>query len=387
MKSVGIIAEYNPFHNGHKYHLDKIKQMYPNHTIILIMSGNFLQRGETSIIDKYTKTKIALQNDIDLIIELPFNFAVQSADTFSKGAIKLLNILNVEYLIFGSETNDIELFKILAKVQLENSDYQNKIKELLKQGINYPTALSKALSTITNKNINMPNDILGLSYVREILKNKYNIIPLCIERTNDYHNLDDTSKIISASNIRNKIKNKIDIKKYIPNTTLKYIDFNKLSFIDNAFEYLKYNIILNQNKLNEYLDVDEGIDNRIIKYIYDSKNIDDLIQKIKTKRYTYNKISRMLCHILTNYKKEDNYSDIEYIRILGMNNNGKNYLNKIKKTINLPIITKFSDFNSQYQKLELKLAYIYSLTINEKYRDDFISNEKKSKIIFKNNND
>ena len=383
MNSVGIIAEYNPFHNGHLYHLSKVKEMFPNHIIVLILSGNYLQRGEFSILDKYTKTKIVLENGIDLIIELPFNFAVQSADMFAKGAIQLLNELKVENLVFGSETNNIEDLKLLSKIQLENSNYQIKVKELMKKGINYPTALSKALKEISNMEVTTPNDILGLSYVREIIKNNYNINPICIKRTNDYHDLENNSNIVSASNIRNKINNNIDIKKYVPLKTYEYLKEVNINF-NYSFKYLKFKIISEINKLDEYLDVDEGIDNRIKKYIYSSNNYQELIDNIKTKRYTYNKISRMLCHILTGFKKSDVVSNIEYIRILGMNNIGKNYINSIKKNITLPIITKFSDFNDKYQQLELKLSYIYSLILEDNM---YVENEIKAKVIIQNKND
>ncbi len=383
MNSVGIIAEYNPFHNGHLYHLSKVKEMFPNHIIVLILSGNYLQRGEFSILDKYTKTKIVLENGIDLIIELPFNFAVQSADMFAKGAIQLLNELKVENLVFGSETNNIEDLKLLSKIQLENSNYQIKVKELMKKGINYPTALSKALKEISNMEVTTPNDILGLSYVREIIKNNYNINPICIKRTNDYHDLENNSNIVSASNIRNKINNNIDIKKYVPLKTYEYLKEVNINF-NYSFKYLKFKIISEINKLDEYLDVDEGIDNRIKKYIYSSNNYQELIDNIKTKRYTYNKISRMLCHILTGFKKSDVVSNIEYIRILGMNNIGKNYINSIKKNITLPIITKFSDFNDKYQQLELRLSYIYSLILEDNM---YVENEIKAKVIIQNKND
>ena len=387
MNSVGIIAEYNPFHNGHLYHLNKVKEMFPNSPIILILSGNYLQRGEISMLDKWTKTKIALENNIDLIIELPFNFATQSADIFAKGALQLLDALKVSNLVFGSESNNIEDLVLLANTQLNDKNYQNIIKEFLQKGVNYPTALSKALREITNKDICTPNDILGLSYVREIIKNNYNIKPICIKRTNDYHNIDENSNIISASNIRNKIKNNINIKNYVPNSTYKCLANIPTLFIDKYFSYLKYKIISNLNELNEYLDVDEGIDNRIKKFIYNSNNYDELINNIKTKRYTYNKISRMLCHILTSYKKSDVIENIEYIRILGMNNIGKNYINNIKKDIEFPIITKFSDFNKKYQDLELKLAYIYSLSLDSDDIFEYINNEKRSKVIIQNKND
>ena len=386
MKSVGIIAEYNPFHNGHLYHLKEIKKMFPDYTIILVMSGNFMQRGETSVINKYTKTKIALDNNIDLVIELPFNFATQSADIFAKGSLQILNKLKVDYLIFGSETNDIQKLKSFAHIQLNNTQYDDQVKKYLNEGVNYPTALSKTLKEMTGKEIDTPNDILGLSYVREIIQNNYNIKPICIKRTSDYHDINANDSIISASNIRNKLKKKLSVKNYVPKSAYKYLN-NDLSFIDNYYDYLKYSIIENIDNLNLFLTVDEGINNRIKKYIYTSKNYDELIKNIKTKRYTYNKISRMLCHILTGYKKSDKKEDVEYIRILGMNKKGQNYVNKIKKDIDVPLITKFTDLNKEYQTLELKLAYIYCLPFSKEKQEKYLDNEIKSKIIIQNKND
>ena len=186
MVSIGIICEYNPFHNGHLYHINKIKEMFPDSTIILVMSGNFTQRADASIINKWDKTEIALKNNIDLVVELPFKFTCQSADIFAYGAVNILNHLNVDYLVFGSETNDIEMFKEIANIQLSN-EYNKKVNELNKKGLNYATCLSKALEYYGYKNIKNPNDILAISYIRELKKINSNIIPISIKRDNDYN--------------------------------------------------------------------------------------------------------------------------------------------------------------------------------------------------------
>ena len=199
MSSVGIIAEYNPFHNGHLYHLKKVKEMFPDDVVILVLTGNFTERGRPSIIDKFTKTKIAKEAGIDLIVELPFIFATQSADFFAHGSIQILEKLKVEKFVFGSETNDIDKFITLAKVQLENEDFDKLVKIYSKLGENYPTALSKALLDLTGKNMTLPNDLLGISYVKEVIKNNYKIKPLCIKRTNDYHDKKLNNSIVSAT--------------------------------------------------------------------------------------------------------------------------------------------------------------------------------------------
>lgn len=367
MKSVGIICEYNPFHNGHLYHINKIKEMFNGYSIVLVLSPSFTERGEISTLNKFDKTKIALEYGVDLVVELPFPFATQSADIFAKGAIAILENLECEYLVFGSESNNIDDLLKLAKTQL-SKNYDNLVKEYLNSGINYPTAMSKALKKLTNIEIKNPNDLLGLSYVKEIIKNNYNIKPITIKRTNNYHDLEIKGKIVSASAIRNLILNKKSIKKYVPTLTCKYI--NKNNFSKKVFELLKYKIISTKD-LSIYQTVDEGIENRIIKYIANSNSLDELIKNIKTKRYTYNKISRMLIHILCDFTKEeaDNFSSITYIRVLGFNNKGKIYLSKIKKDICIPIITNPKNYDDEMLNLEHRITDIYNLITDNNIND------------------
>lgn len=376
MTTIGIICEYNPFHNGHIYHIKKIKEMYKDSIIILVMSGNFTQRGDISIINKWDKTKIALENNIDLVIELPFVFATQGADMFAKGAIQILNNLKVDKLIFGSECNNIKELTELAKIQLQEN-YENLVKKYTNDGMNYPTATSLALKQLGKKEIKEPNDILGLCYIKEIIKQKSSIEPITIKRTNNYHEK-ELKQISSATAIREAIKNNEDIKNYIPEESLKYI--NKNAFIDNYYNYLKYKI-LTTNNLEKYETVD-NIQYRIKEYINESNNLEELINKIKTKRYTYNRIKRMLLHILCDFTKEENKKcqNIEYIRILGFNKIGKSYLNKIKKQTNIPIISKFEKNNTMLN-IEYRSTCVYSLIF--KNSKEIIESEYKNKPIIK----
>ena len=377
MITIGIICEYNPFHNGHIYHIKKIKELYPNSTIILVMSGNFTQRGDTSIINKWDKTEIVLNNNIDLVVELPFVFSTQGADIFAKGAIQILNNLKVDKLIFGSECNDIEQLTKLAKIQLKQN-YDKLIKEYIKEGINYPTATSLALKELGGQIINNPNDILGICYIKEIIKQKTNIEPITIKRTNNYHGK-KLKKISSATAIRQALKENKNIKEYIPKETLKYI--NKNCLIENYYQYIKYKIII-ENDLEKYETIDDKIKYRIKKYIYDSNNLEELIEKIKTKRYTYNRIKRMLLHILCSFTKEENKmcKNIHYIRILGFNEAGKKYLHKIKKQTEIPIISSFSGIKDIMLDIELRTTCIYSIILNQK---EIIEKEYKNKPIIK----
>lgn len=365
MNIVGIICEYNPFHNGHIYHLKKVKELYPNSLIVLILNGYFLERGEISIESKEEKTKLALNYGVDLVIEHPFLFSSSSADIFASSALELLNELKVKTLIFGSETDNIDILTKIVKEQIKN---EHKLEQLMKKGINYPTALNK----ITESNITKPNDLLAISYIKAILKNNYKITPISIKRTNDYLDIESDDDIVSASNIRYKIKNGMNIKKYIPEGKINDINEKLL------FTLLKYKIIT-EDSLNKYLTVDEGLDNRLKKVINSVNSIEELIMKTKSKRYTYNRIRRMLIHILIGLTKQDKleHQRNEYIRILGMSKNGQTYLNSIKKDVNLPIVTKFN--NNIIRNYELKCAQIYKILTN----DDVLTFELSNKPIKK----
>ena len=353
---IGVVAEYNPFHNGHIYHLNKIKEKYPNSIIILVMSGNITERGDISIINKWDKAEIALNYGIDLVVELPFKYASQSADMFAKGALEILNELKVNKIIFGSESNDIDLLYKLANTQLSNK-YNNLVKKYLDK-YSYPDALGNALKELTNININTPNDLLGLSYIKEIIKNNYSISCETIKRTNDYNSKELTS-ISSATSIREAINNNIDISNSVPKETLDKI--NKSLVLNNYFDIIKYKI-LSTNDLTYILGIDEKIEPRIRKSISISNNIDELIQNIKTKKYSYNRIKRLLIYILLDYKKSEHNCN-NYIRILGFNKKGSKYLSSIKKDIKLPIITNYSNSNHLID-IDIKINNILSIKAN-----------------------
>lgn len=379
MKSIGIIAEYNPFHNGHLYHLSKIKEQYKDHYIILVLAGNFTERGDVAIIDKWKRTNIALQYGVDLVIELPFPFATQSADYFSYGAITILENLHVDKVIFGSESNNIEDLELIAKTQIDNPEFDKLVKIYSKFGKNYPTALSLALKDLTGKEITTPNDLLGISYLKTIIKNNYKIKAETIKRTNDYHDK-ELASISSATSIRESIKNKINIKDSVPKET--YDNLTNLHFIEDYFKILKYKI-LTEKDLSIYQTVDEGIDKLLKKEILNSNSYEELINKLKSKRYTYNKISRMLLHILCNFTKEDakKFTKVTYLRILGFNTKGKEYLNKIKKDLDIPLISKITREKDPMLEFEINTTLIYDLP----YNNNLIKNEYRN-ILYKGEN-
>jgi len=344
--TIGIICEYNPFHNGHVYHIQKIKEKYPNSTLVLVLNGYFLERGEISILSKEAKTKIALFYGVDIILELPVLYGTQSADKFAECSITLLNALNVEKIIFGSETCNIPYLEKLAKKQLEEN-----FKISRNNGNNYPRSLNQALE---EENKIAPNDLLGISYIKAILKLKGNMTYECIQRTNNFHDTSLTDTIVSASNIREKLEKKMDISLYLPEYSFKHI-----TSIDETlyFTLLKFKI-LTENQLDTYLDVTEGLDNKLKKEIDKVSSLKELIERIKSKRYTYNRIKRMLAHILLGIRKEDANTKITYLHILGFTNKGKEYLNKEKKKFLLPFKI---DYSSKIYQYEITASKIYEL--------------------------
>lgn len=375
-KIIGIVAEYNPFHNGHLYQIKKIREKYKDATIVVVSSSSFTQRGEISLLNKFDKTKVALNNGVDLVIELPYVYSTQSSDIFASAAIKILNYLKINTLCFGTERDNIDDIKICAQTQLNNPEYDILVKKYLSDGFNYPTALNKALKSLVNIEITEPNELLALSYIKEIISNKLNIDIFNIKRTNDYHDIESNESIVSASNIRNKLINNIDIKDKVPSDVydiLKNIEFN-----NKYFEFLKYKIN-SESDLEKYLDVDEGLSTRIRNAINESNNLEELIQNIKTKRYTYNKISRMLNHILCSFTKDerDDVKNIEYIRILGFNDTGQRHLNNIKNDLTINILNKY-DTSYKALEIEKRVSLIYSMIIN-----DIMDAEIKNKPIKK----
>ena len=380
-KVIGIVAEYNPFHNGHKYQIDKIREKYKDATIVVVSSSSFTQRGDASILNKFDKTEVALNNGVNLVVELPYVYSTQSSDIFASAAIKILNYLKVDTICFGTERDSIGDIKKCAITQLNDPKYDEIVREELDSGVNYPTALNKALKKLIDIEITEPNDLLALSYIKEIIKNEYNIEIFNIKRTNDFHDIESNEEIISASNVRNKIINNIDIKDYVPNDV--YLKLKDIKLNDKYFEFLKYKIN-SESDLEKYLDVDEGLNTRIRDAIDKSNDLEELIQNIKTKRYTYNKISRMLLHILTSFTKEEASNiDIDYIRVLGFTTKGQEYLSKIKKNITIPIITGYKKNISKVLDIEYRVTKIYSLFTS----NNLIKKEYQIKPIIKENND
>lgn len=370
MKVVGIIAEFNPFHNGHMYLLNKTKNMFPDAIYVLIMSGNFTQRVEPSILDKRSKTEIALKAGFDLVVELPFPFATAASDVFADGAIKLAHALGVTDLIFGSESDDLTYLEEMTNIELYDKSFDSLVKVYLASGLNYPSARSQAFTDITGKSICLPNDILASSYLKAIKKNNYSITAHSIKRTNDYNSNQLDKNISSASSIRKALLDGNNITEQVPSFVVPYLDDinDKIITSDDYFKYLKYKFITDNND-NSYPSLDRSLLNKLKKNITKVTSYDELINSVKTKNITYRKIARGLLYYLCDFTTDtkNKMSDITYIRILGISGNGRSYLNKIKKDCSLPIISKFTREKDDMLAFEYKTTIIYNLEYNNKY--------------------
>ena len=380
MKTAGIIVEYNPFHNGHLHHIKETRRKSKCDCLIAVMSGNFTQRGEPAMIDKFTRTKMALENEVDLVIELPFLLTIQSADIFACASVSLLNYLGVDELYFGSESGNVEELHKLSEI-INSKEYNKLIKAFLKEGNSYPTSSALAVKELSNSTLyNKPNNILGIHYINAVktLNSKMKIKTIKRIKTNYHDDLTEGTKIQSASAIRKLLKANTEVKDFVPLSVNELLKNRKVIDLEMFFEYLKYKIISSSNKdLKKIFGMKEGLENRI-KSIKDFSSVNDLIEKVISRRYTNSKLKRSLVHILCQTEKElMDPIQIPYIRILGMNDVGKNYLNIVKKGLSVPLISKITENIHPYLDTELKVSMLYSLVSD---RDIF--KEEFNPIIF-----
>ena len=368
MKAVGIVVEYNPLHYGHIHHIKEAKALTGADVMIAVMSGHVVQRGNFSIADKFQKTKWAMQSGVDLVIELPSVFVLQSADLFARTSVQLLDYLNVEFLVFGSETGNIEQLKKIAKI-MRDPEYQTLVKAYMSQGYSYPNSCGHALKNYNQSNIHEhPNNILGLQYIQAIHHLKSPIEALTIQRIeSDYHDALKPNQIIqSASAIRQCIKNNTSITQYVP----KYVNdsLNQTPYIDIESYIEIFQALLathNAETLNAIFSFEEGFENRLLK-VENFSSVATLVEQVKTPRYTHAKIHRSLMHMLLNIQKETlSTFDVPYIRVLGMNKKGQAYLNQVKKTLEVPLITKIKQDRHPYLEIELNITKLYDLKVNK----------------------
>lgn len=406
MKVVGFITEYNPFHYGHKLHMESsLKATDATHSIA-VMSGSFVQRGEPSLIDKWSKAKMAIDNGVDLVIELPFIYSIQSAELFAYGGISILNCLNiVNYLAFGSEIGEVKpLENIALTLNEEPGYYKESLKKHLNSGLSYSASRSLALQEYYHEiNFNdgynyteiikKSNNILGIEYIKALKKLNSNIIPISISRKgNDYKDIKITTEYASATGIRNKLQQEgiNAIESLIPLESYKiieefYSEYKMFNYIDNYNQIFQYLFrVTSPEELLNIMDMENGLENRILDKGVSSSDINSIIESIVTKRYPATRIKRILIHLLNkldiNTIKEIYKNSPPYIRVLGSNNKGLEILSKIKESSEIPIITKFADYKllnneliNEMLALEIKATDLFFLGLNSnKINTDYL---------------
>jgi len=395
---LGIIAEYNPFHNGHLYHLLKSKEEAKADYVVAVIGGNFTQRGETSLIDKWTKAEMAIANGVDLVIELPTLYSTSSAENFAEGAINILNSLKiVDAISFGTETEDLNKLNNIANIlHNEPKEFKSLLDEQLKNGLSFPKAREEALIKYLNdssysKLISSPNNILAIEYLKALKKYKSKMKPICIKRKAAGHlSLEYTGEVSSATAIRNLIKNN-DFKKakkfLTPSSYTILMEeikkghfVNDISILENIMIYNLRNMSIEE--IANLPDVSEGLENLIKKAANSCNSIEEFINIVASKRYTETRIRRILLYSLLRITKKDmalSKKTLPYIRVLGFNNNGKKLISNISKTNpKLNIITsvkKFIDVNTNKNlsillSKDIEATNIYTLG----YKNDSWSN-------------
>ena len=397
MKTAGIICEYNPFHNGHLYQLKKTREAGAD-AVIGVMSGNFVQRGDISIVPKQAKAQMAIDAGMDLVLELPTPWAMSGAEDFSRGAVSVLKSSGIcNLLSFGSECGDLQKLKISAKA-VKDSAVDEIIGEYLKQGISFAVARSNSVCEVYGKEIesiiSSPNDILAVEYLNA-LENS-DIAPLVIERSVLHDKQSSDHFLKSASEIRDMIiKEDSSFKSAIPFSSYEvlrqYSSFGQCPVSINDLEQAVL-AVLRKMSPKEYLklpDVGEGLENRIHTAVMQSASLKEVLLRAKSKRYTMARIRRIILNAFLGIEKDICKKEVPYIRVLAIGNNGKELLHEMKEVASKPIISTYSDIKKEDEfcnkvfEIESRCADLYSLAFKkptpcatEKTRMIYINNKE-----------
>lgn len=439
MKVVGLITEYNPFHNGHKYHIEEARRVTGADYVIAVMSGDFVQRGTPSLIDKYSRTEMALRNGVDLVLELPVCFATGSAEIFAHGAVSLLDQLGiVDFLCFGSECGDIRLLSEAAKLLTDTPvSYDVQLQAFLKDGLTFPAARLKALKHVIKDNamfdgealtqvLSQPNNILGIEYMKALRNLNSSIAPVTIRRIMAHYHDDRLAPALSlpqydvAPVVHPTISSATAIRKAIQDETAQAEYFDKISHSlpKDVFQILKdryqktfpvseedfaavikYKLITEtRESLAGYLDVTPDLADRLKNLADYNKSMKALAFDIKTKNITLTRVNRALIHILLNIRSADleefshnGYS--RYARVLGVKKESSRLLRKIEESERIPIITKVAKAGKQLDlsamrmlELDILASHLYNQIVYEKYRT-VLPNEYKRGVCITRDSD
>ena len=405
MKTVGIIAEFNPFHNGHKYLIDTVRNLTSADYVVIIMSGAFTQRGTPAWMHKYDRTRIALNCGADCIIELPTSYSTATAETFAYGAVTLLDSLKcIDYLAFGSECGDIDVLSRVADELLNPTDeYKNRLALELSKGLSFPLARANAMKSYKDI-LNQPNNILGIEYIKALKTIQSSITPITISRKgNGYHDLTN-STLPSSATIRNMTLQNEDsdpvasLQDMVPSKALeimhRYINLGETISINDFDDIIHHSLLCSDvQKLSNIQDINLDLANRIINNLPEYTDISSFILKLKTKELTYTRISRSVIHILLNMTDLTHNADGQlvscpYAKILGFKKQSQPIMHQISLCSKLPLITKSADASKlmdadAYRVFEatIRADRIYNIVSNKKAHTHHNDEYKLSPVI------
>lgn len=390
MKTVGIVVEYNPLHNGHQYHFSEAKKVTRSDAVIAVMSGNWLQRGEPAIVNKWARTRMALEMGVDLVIELPFTYSTQNAEMFAYGAVATLDATGiVDSLCFGSESGDLDWMMTLAEtLSNEPENFQLALKKHLSQGLSYPHAYGQAIhATVAATrslphSVSQPNNILGLNYLMALFRLQSAIKPFTITRQKaGYHQQEISDQsIASATAIRKRIfedQSLARLKPYVPLYTLQQLEREWAEGrAPNSFDSFGsplFHMIHTQSvsQLSDIYECNEGLEYRLIQSVRKATSVEELIQLMKTKRYTWNRIQRLLVHILfrrteADMKQLQPWKGPRYIRVLGFSTAGQKLLHQMTRSkAKVPVITNVKREPDSMLAWDIRAAQVYNLAFKD----------------------
>ena len=373
MLKIGIVAEYNPFHNGHLYQIEEIKKRMGKDTLIVaVVSGDFVQRGEFSYFDKWQKTEMALNHGVDIVVELPLYYSVQNAEIFSRMSTKILDYLELDFQVFGAEEENIRVLDRIIGLQ-EREDYKKNLMELMKKGNSYSTSQKLALSEYGYGDAVKSNNILALEYMRTMKREKLGIKPYIIKREiSDYNEIEieeERKSIASATFIREEMLrnngNPENIRKFIPEKTYEILERVYISngkddeqqkwknLKNSMFKFLKYKLLMEtKNEIIKIYDINDEIYARIYRGVSKSNTYEVFLKEVKSRNFSIKRIERIVLNILLNITKEAVDFELDYIRVLGFNQRGQEYLRQLKKK--KKVYNEKSDETKETEKYEKK---------------------------------
>jgi predicted nucleotidyltransferase len=403
MKTVGIVVEYNPLHNGHAYHFAEAKRHTGAEAVVAVMSGHFLQRGEPAIVNKWARTEMALRLGVDLVLEIPLVYATQSAEQFAFGSIATLHATGiVDEICFGSESGDITWIQELAAILAEESTgFQDQLRKAMAEGLSYPVAYGQAIQTTlsgyTDHTISRyttePNNILGLNYCLALHRLQSPIRPVTIKRQKaGYHQTTVTDQnIASATALRKLIAEKgargiETIRCYVPSSTYDVLRTEEEAgrfpmTWDQFYPYLQHQLLTHwPEELRSIHEMNEGIEHRIMQALPRVASFTDLVETVKTKRYTWTRIQRLFLYSMLNLTREKmSAANVQkgpaYIRVLGFTPTGQRLLKKMKNTSVLPVITRIGKDKHPMLSLDVQAGALYALGFPEHIRQKEMQRE------------